>query len=101
MSIKFYKLMDLLHRRNISKGELQKMAKFSSATMAKLSSGEYVSLEIIDKLCESLQVQPGDIMEYFAGAKQPAVKKLKQGQEAVDSDDEIIDFGIKPEVDSK
>lgn len=64
MSIKFYKLLDLLNKRGLSKGELQRMAGFSSATMAKLSKGETVTTEIIEKVCNCLDVQPGDIMEF-------------------------------------
>lgn len=64
MAIKFYKLMDLLNRKDISKGKLQAMAGFSSTTVAKLASNKAVSLDIIDKLCKVLDVQPGEIMEY-------------------------------------
>lgn len=64
MSIKFYKLMDLLNRKEMSKGELQSLTGISSATLAKLFSNKIVSLEVIDKICEALDVQPSDIMEY-------------------------------------
>lgn len=63
MAIKFYKLLDLLNKRSISKGELQQMAGISSATVAKLSANERVSLEVVEKICTALKVQPGDIME--------------------------------------
>ena len=63
MAIKFYKLLDLMNKRSISKGTLQKMAGISSATVAKLSANEKVSLEVIEKICKALDVQPGDIME--------------------------------------
>ena len=36
----------------------------SSPTLAKLGKNEIVSVEIIDKLCDFLDCQPGDIMEY-------------------------------------
>lgn len=64
MSIKYYKLLDLINRRGIGKEELRKEAGFSSATMAKISKNEYVSLEVIDKICRTLDCQPGDILEY-------------------------------------
>lgn len=64
MAIKFYKLLDLLNKQGISKGELQRMAGFSSATMAKLSKGEVVTTEVLNKICDCLSVQPGDIMEF-------------------------------------
>jgi len=64
LAIKFYKLIDLLNRKQISKGELQELTGISSATMAKLSANKTVSLEVIDKICKALKCQPGDIMEY-------------------------------------
>ena len=33
--------------------------------MAKLNTNEYVSLEIIDKLCAALNCQPGELLEYI------------------------------------
>ncbi|WP_339370064.1 helix-turn-helix domain-containing protein [Paenibacillus elgii] len=36
----------------------------STATLAKLGKDEYVSLEIIDKICTHFDVQPNDIMEH-------------------------------------
>lgn len=42
------------------------MTGISSATMAKLNTNEYVSLEVIDKLCAALGCQPGDLLEHIA-----------------------------------
>lgn len=63
MSIRYYKLFDLLNRREMKKSDLRKV--ISSATIAKLSKGEYISGEAIEKICRFLQCQPGDIMEYL------------------------------------
>ena len=65
MGIYYYRLFDLLNRRNIKKGDLMKMANISSPTMAKLSKNEIVQTDIINRICESLNVQPVDIMEYI------------------------------------
>ncbi len=65
MSIKFYKLLDLMNRRGISKEELRTAISSSSATIAKISKNEHVSLEVIEKICKALKCQPGDIMEYI------------------------------------
>jgi putative transcriptional regulator len=65
-----YKLLQkLLIDRDIRKQELMKMAGISSATMAKLNTNGYVSLEVIDKLCEALDCQPGDLLEYVEEKK--------------------------------
>ncbi len=66
MAIKYYKLLDLLNRSNISKEELRIKIEVSSATMAKLSKNQPVSLDVIDKICATLNCQPGDILEYIA-----------------------------------
>ena len=61
--IKFYKLLDLLNRKNITKEELRIAISASSATISKLSKNEKVSLDVIEKICNYLDCQPGDIME--------------------------------------
>ncbi|MBY1396512.1 helix-turn-helix transcriptional regulator [Clostridioides difficile] len=64
MSIKFFKLINLLNRRGITKEELRLKIGASSTTIAKLSSNKNISLDVIDKICKALDCQPGDIMEY-------------------------------------
>lgn len=59
--IRYYKLFDLLNRRNMKKSDLRQI--LSSSTVAKLSKGEYISGEAIEKICLFLGCQPGDIME--------------------------------------
>lgn len=63
MSIRYFKLFDLLARRGLQKTSLLTMGPISSPTLAKLSKGEPVSTEIIERICTALGVQPGDIME--------------------------------------
>ena len=41
------------------------MADISWGTMARLNTNEYVSLEVLDKLCNALDCQPGDLMEFI------------------------------------
>lgn len=61
--MKYYKLFDLLTRRGMTKTDLRKAAGFSTVTLAKLSKGESVTTDVIEKICVALGVQPGDIME--------------------------------------
>lgn len=63
MPIKYYRLFDLLQRRGLKKTDLLHIAGISAPTLAKLSKGETVTTEIIEKICTALNVQPGDIME--------------------------------------
>lgn len=62
--IKYYKLLDMLNRREMSKEDLRLKINTSSATIAKISKNEFISLKIINDICGALNCQPGDIMEY-------------------------------------
>lgn len=68
--ISYKPFQKLLIDRDIKKQDLLKITGISSATMAKLNTNEYVSLEVIDKLCTALECQPGDLMEHRADPKQ-------------------------------
>lgn len=65
MGIFYYKLFDLLNRRNLKKGDLMKLANISSPTMAKLAKNETVQTDILERICKALNCQPEDIMEYL------------------------------------
>ena len=55
----------MLNRLEMSKEDLRLKIGVSSATMAKISKHQYISLEVIDKICGVLHCQPGDIIEYI------------------------------------
>lgn len=63
--ISYKPFQKLLIDRDIKKQELMKRTGISSATMAKLNTNEYVSLEVIDKICAALNCQPGELLEYI------------------------------------
>ena len=69
MGMNYNKLWKLLIDRGINKTELRLKIGMGTSTLAKLSANENVSLDIIEKICEVLQVQPGDIMEYVPTTK--------------------------------
>ena len=63
--IKYYKLFDVLQRRGLKKTDLIDKAGLTSPVLAKLSKGTNVNIDTINKICAALNVQPGDIMEFF------------------------------------
>lgn len=65
--IRYYRLFDLLNRKNITKGQFGELTGLSSATVAKLSSNKPINTTIINRICAALNCQPGDIMEYIPG----------------------------------
>lgn len=63
--ISYKPLLKLMIDRDIKKGELIEKTKISWSTMAKINKNEYISLEVIDRLCATLEVQPGDLIEFI------------------------------------
>lgn len=63
MRVSYKKLWKLLIDRDMKKKDLQLAAGISSATIAKLSNHENVSMDVLIKICAVLGVDFGDIME--------------------------------------
>ncbi len=64
MAVRYNKLWKLLVDKKMSKADLRRHADISSNTMTKLNRDEMVALPILDKICETLGVDYGDIMEH-------------------------------------
>ena len=60
--MKYNKLFALLAQRSMKKTDLLEV--ISSPTLAKLSKSESVTTDMLCKICEYLDCQPADIMEY-------------------------------------
>lgn len=60
--MKYYKLFILLDKKGMKRTDLLKIV--SPVTLAKLGKGESVTTDILCKICEFLDCQPSDIMEY-------------------------------------
>lgn len=64
MAISYNGLWKLLIDKNMKKADLMEKVGISSSTVAKMSKGEPVSLSILEKVCEKLDCDFGDIMNY-------------------------------------
>ena len=58
----YYKLWNLLKEKGISQKEIANRTGVSSATLAKMRKGEYVSLEVIDKIGDELGCTIEDLL---------------------------------------
>ena len=52
-----------LLQRDITKTELRTKVGFSTATLARMSKNEYVALECIDRICQTLGCGIADVIE--------------------------------------
>ncbi len=64
MPIKFDKLFIMMKEKGLSTYRIRKENIIGQATLQSLRSNESVSTESIAILCDTLDCQPGDIMEF-------------------------------------
>ena len=69
MSMCYKKLWKLLIDRDMTRADLRKATGISPATIAKMSKGEPVGASILERICESMQCNIGDIADYVPNAK--------------------------------
>ena len=62
--ISYKKLFLMMEEREITKEKLKKETGISSATIAKLSKNEEISMATVQTLCDFFDCQPGAIMSY-------------------------------------
>ena len=65
MAISYNKLWKLLIDRKMSKADLRKAAGIAPNTMTRLRRDEEVTLTVLNKICKTLEVDIGDIMEFI------------------------------------
>ena len=64
MATSYNKLYKLLIDRNMKKGDLSRLSGVSKASIAKLATGQSVTVSILEKICYALNCDYADIMEY-------------------------------------
>ena len=69
MAISYNKLWKLLIDKKMSKADLRKAAGIAPNTMTRLRRDEEVTLAVLNKICTTLEVDIGDIMEFLPDQK--------------------------------
>lgn len=81
MSVKYNKLFKLLIDKNMKKTDLRLATGISPNTLTKLSNNQYVSMEVLVKICRALDCDVGDIMEIeFDESNSNAIGKIDNGE---------------------
>ena len=65
MAISYNKLWKMLIDKKMSKADLRKAAGIAPNTMTRLRRDEEVTLTVLHKICKTLEVGIGDIMEFI------------------------------------
>ena len=69
MSISYNKLWKLLIDKKMTKTQLREQADIATSTLAKLSKDEPVSMDVLVKICKTLDCDISDILEIKKEAK--------------------------------
>ena len=69
MTVSYKKLWKLLIDKQMMRKDLMSMTSITSTTMAKMTKGLPVSMEVLGRICDALNVNIGDIVD-FVGKSQ-------------------------------
>lgn len=67
--ISYKRLLKLLIDKDLTKKQLAEMAHCSRATIWKINRNEYLSLEVIDRICTALNCKIEDVIEIIPSDK--------------------------------
>ena len=74
MSLSYKKLWKQLIDRDMTRTELRQATGISPSTFARLSKGDYVASSVIDRICQELRCDVGDMMEVVLDGKSHGTK---------------------------
>ena len=86
----YYKLDTLLDERKITKTQLCKDTGISTNVVSKISKNEVFKTDTLNRICEYLQVQPSEIMEWI-----PDAEYNKANEEIASIDAQIAELMAK------
>ena len=73
MAVSYNKLWKLLIDKNMKKMDLVEKIGISSSTLAKMSKGKSVSMNVMEKICKNLDCDFADIIHYVGKEKNHGV----------------------------
>ena len=92
MAVSYNKLWNMLHDRKMMRKDLKEQAGISRNVLAKMSKGQLVAMDSMEKICLALQCDIGDVME-FVPDEDPWNELLSYAMMPQEERDAIIDSG--------
>ncbi|MGR6836738.1 helix-turn-helix domain-containing protein [Syntrophomonas erecta] len=69
MPVSYNKLWKILIDKRMNRTELKDAAGIGTTTLSKLGKDQYVSMEVLVKICDTLDCNIGDIVDYIKEEK--------------------------------
>ena len=63
MALSYNRLWKLLIDKNLTKTQLHYLTGLSKSTIAKLSNGENVNTDVLERICKALNCEISDVVE--------------------------------------
>lgn len=79
MAVSYNRLFKLMIDRKMRKKDLCELARVSTSTMSKMGRDEIVSLEVVDRICQTLNCRIEDILEILPDSPDSGKSKMKTG----------------------
>ena len=70
VSYSYNKLWKILIERKMTKKDLKEKTKLTSTTIAKMGKEQPVSLDVLGRICDALEVNIGDLVDYIPEMKE-------------------------------
>ena len=64
MSINYKPLWKLLIEKEMKKQDFRKLVGISKSTLDRMGRNEYISMRILDEICDGLKCTPNDVIEH-------------------------------------
>ncbi len=77
MAVSYDKLWKLLIDKKMSAAELRRTAEIAPNTMTRMRKDQEVTMSVLEKICDALDVDFGDIIEY-RGPRQTNNQEVRQ-----------------------
>jgi len=68
--ISYNKLWKILIDKKMNRTDLKDAAGIGTTTLSKLGKDQFVSMEVLVKICDTLDCNIGDIVDYVKGEKE-------------------------------
>ena len=87
----YKKLWKLLIDRDMTRADLRDKTGLSPATLAKMSKGEAIGAKVLERICETMQCNVGDVMDYVPN--ESASEQIAEAKRARRLEGEILGDG--------
>ncbi len=77
MAMCYKKLWKLLIDRDMTRADLREKTGLAPATLAKMTKGEAIGANVVERICETMQCDVGDIMSYVPDEPADAQEQKK------------------------